>query len=472
MTQTRSPAAERANGRRFPFRRSDVIAFAVAVLVIAVSRLVGVLLTRAGRDMVLPWPPLVAFWHPHVGWGTPLAVIVALLGLRLQQSAAGLSWRRLLVSGWLLMLAWLCSLALIDGFRNGWVDVLLDPNEYLHDLPRITNAHTFLITFSSHIRYGSQPELAWTTHVAGHPPLATLVFYALGKIGLSGGFWAGTLCIVASSLVAISLPVAIRQLAGEAPARRLVPLVALFPGAVWMGVSADGMFAGVAITGLAVCALAATRTGPAGRIGLGLVGGLLLGAALFLSYGLAVYAVVGLTALIITAVRHGRRVWPAWIGAAVGVLIVFALFAALGFNWFEGLSQLKVRYFTSVASRRPYSYFVYADLGAWLISSSPLLAVGVVRAARALKNGAGRGRPARNWDESVPVALICLSGLLTTLLADLSALSKAETERIWLTFGLITFTGLALLRGRAARWALIGTAATALLVNHLLDTGW
>jgi hypothetical protein len=29
-----------------------------------------------------------------------------------------------------------------------------------------------------------------------------------------------------------------------------------------------------------------------------------------------------------------------------------------------------------------------------------------------------------------------LSGVLAALVADLSALSKAETERIWLTFGL------------------------------------
>lgn len=474
MTQTRpsttgSPGAGLAERRHgFPFVRSDVIAFAAAIAVIALSRLIGVLLTDAGQDMVLPWPPLVAFWHPHVGWGTPLAVIAALLGLRLQQQAAGMSWRQLLLFGWLLMLGWLCSLALIDGFHQGWTNVLLDPNEYLHDLPRISSAHAFLSTFTSHIRYGTQPELAWTTHVAGHPPLATLVFYALSKIGLGGGFWAGTLCIVASSVVAVSLPVAVHGLAGEAPARRLVPLIALFPGAVWMGVSADGMFAGVALSGLALSVLAATRGALRSRIVLGLIGGLLLGASVFMSYGLAVYAVVVLTALVITVVRNGPRAWPAWVAAVIGAVVVFAMHLVLGFNWFSGLSQLKIRYFTSVASRRPYSYFVYADIGAWLISCSPLLAIGIGRAIQAVRAGV-RGR---TWDESLPVALLCLSGLLAALLADLSALSKAETERIWLTFGIVAFSGLALLRGRAARWALIGTAANALLVNHLLDTGW
>ena len=468
VQESASGAVRSPHRSGFPFDLSDVVAFAGGVAVIVISRAAGLWLTAHGHDMVLPYPPLVAFWEPHVGWGTPLAVIVVLIGLALQQRAPGMSFRRLVVSGWLLMLGWLCSLTLIDGFHRGWTRVLLDPNEYLHDLPRIQNAHTFLVTFVSHIRYGTQPELAWTTHVAGHPPLATLVFYGLRQIGLGGGFWAGTLCIVASSLVAISLPVALRHLAGDSPARRMVPLIALFPGAVWMGVSADGMFAGVALTGLAVSVLAATRVSLAGRIGLGLLGGLLLGATVYLSYGLSVYAVTVLTALVITVLRYGARVWPAWIAVLVGALVVAATFLALGFNWYSGFTQLKVRYYTSVAHRRPYYYFVYADLGAWLISSSPLLCIGVVRAVRALREG----RRLRQWSEAVPVALLCLSGLVTALLADLSGLSKAETERIFLTFGVVTFSGLALLRGRAARWALIGIAANALLVNHLLHTGW
>jgi hypothetical protein len=58
------------------------------------------------------------------------------------------------------------------------------------------------------------------------------------------------------------------------------------------------------------------------------------------------------------------------------------------------------------------------------------------------------------------------------LVADLSGLSKAETERIWLAFGAVAYAGLALLSGRRASWALAGCASTALLVNHLFDTGW
>ncbi len=70
------------------------------------------------------------------------------------------------------------------------------------------------------------------------------------------------------------------------------------------------------------------------------------------------------------------------------------------------------------------------------------------------------------------IAALALSGVLAALLADLSALSKAETERIWLTFGVLASSALALLRGRAAAWTLAGCAGTALLVNHLFRTGW
>jgi hypothetical protein len=78
-------------------------------------------MNRRGLPIVLPRPPLLAFWYPHVGWGTPLAVLCVLLGLRLQQLVKDLPWRRLLLSGWLLNLSWMCSLTLVDGLQRGWI---------------------------------------------------------------------------------------------------------------------------------------------------------------------------------------------------------------------------------------------------------------------------------------------------------------------------------------------------------------
>jgi broad specificity phosphatase PhoE len=133
----------------------------------------------------------------------------------------------------------------------------------------------------------------------------------------------------------------------------------------------------------------------------------------------------------------------------------------------SGLTQLRVRYYQGIASQRPYAYFVWADLAAWLVSCSPLLAAGVVRAVTAVS----RWRR-EDWSQERVVALVTLGGLLAALAADVSGMSKAETERIWMAFGLVTYTSVALLRGRQARVALVGAAAWALLVNHLLDTGW
>lgn len=60
--------------------------------------------------------------------------------------------------------------------------------------------------------------------------------------------------------------------------------------------------------------------------------------------------------------------------------------------------------------------------------------------------------------------------LLALLVADVSGMSKAETERIWLPFAMWLLPSCAFLTG--ARGWLAAQAALALLVNHLLLTGW
>ena len=447
-------------------RRTDLLALAAALLLVAVAAVVGRVLTARGAQLFLGDPPLLGVWDPHVGAGTPLALGCLVVGLALQRVAAELPWRRLLLAGWLLDLAWLCSLALVDGYRRGWSQVLLDPNEYLHDLPRISDPAAFLRTFTDYIAFSATVDgtEVWTTHVAGHPPLATLVFWVLDRVGLGGGGWAGALCILVSSVAAVALPVALYELGAPAAARRLVPFAALFPGAVLMAVSADGLFAGVAAGGLALVCRGAAR----GRPAAGSAGGLLLGAAVFLSYGLVLFGVVVAVAGVLGLRQHGlRRVAGPWLAAVLGVLAVAGLHLAAGFNWLTGLAELRIRYYQGIASVRPYSYFVYADLAAWLLACSPLLAVGAGRSVAALADA--RGRP---WSQDRVVASVALAGVLAALLADLSGLSKAETERIWLAFGVVSWTGLALLRGPAAAWGLLGGAGSALLLNHLVRTGW
>ncbi|MDU0303061.1 hypothetical protein NUG23_22075, partial [Streptomyces sp. PAL114] len=68
------------------------------------------------------------------------------------------------------------------------------------------------------------------------------------------------------------------------------------------------------------------------------------------------------------------------------------------------------------------------------------------------------------------LALLVGSALLALLIADLSGMSKAETERIWLPFALWLLPAGSFLPG--PRGWLAGQAAVALLLNHLVLTGW
>ena len=225
----------------------------------------------------------------------------------------------------------------------------------------------------------------------------------------------------------------------------------------------SGLFAGVAASGLALVCVGAARGRPLASV----AGGLLLGSAIFLSYGLVLFGVVVLVAVAVTVRMRGlRRVVVPWLVATAGVVAVAAVHLVYGFSWLNGLAQLRIRYYQGIASQRPFAYFVYANFAAWLFCCSPLLAVGLARAVGVLRRRETRSAPDR------VAALISLAGLTAAVLADVSALSKAETERIWLAFGVAASTGLALLRGRVAVWALLGCGVSALLVNHLLYTGW
>ena len=96
--------------------------------------------------------------------------------------------------------------------------------------------------------------------MSGHPPGALLTFVWLDRIGLGGGAWAGLLCLLVGSSAAAAIVVAVRAVADEATARLAAPFVAVAPTAIWIAVSADGYFAGVAAWGIALLALAARRT--------------------------------------------------------------------------------------------------------------------------------------------------------------------------------------------------------------------
>ncbi|MFY1670594.1 hypothetical protein ACN27G_11610 [Plantactinospora sp. WMMB334] len=446
-----------------PRRHADAVVVAVEAALLAAAIGVGALLNARGGGLHADAAPLYATWRPHAGPGTPVALLLAALvvgyGVRWARSAP---WHRLLAAGYLGALAWTLSLALVDGWSAGLAGRLTVQAEYLHEVPRVTDVGAMLAGFTGRI-LDFQPD-SWSTHTAGHPPGALLVFVWLDRIGLGGGAAAGLACVIVGATVAVSVPVTLRALGAEEAARAVWPFLVLFPGAVWVGASADGIFAGVVAAGLALLAVRGRWAA--------LPGGLLLGFALHLSYG---FALVGLLALTVVALRARDRL-GVLVVAAVAVAAVVAGFTVAGFWWWDGYELVVRRYYQGWAAERPYGYWVWANLAALLLSAGPVVGPALRRAVAAAasavrpllrrRRGAERcPRPAGGATVWLPVA-----AAVVVLLADLSGLSKAEVERIWLPFAVWLLVATAHLPARQRTGWLAVQAGTALAINHLLWT--
>lgn len=448
--------------------RADLIAAFLALALVAAANLVITWGHWYSYFKIFVWaPPLFGDWHPHIGPGTPLAVVIAILVIaRGPELAARLRWRTLLGLAYLVGVAWTIAVPLVDGWVRGMPGRLASADEYLVDVPRITDIPQFLRTFTSHILSGHPGN--WATHVAGHPPAATLVFVWLDRIGLGGPNAAALICVLAGGLTVVAVPTTIRALGNDQAARAVVPFLVLLPGGAIAGVSADWLFAGVSATGVALLALgavglrSAAPRWPVRPVLLCLAAGLVLGYSIFLSYGLVLFGLVPLAVLIVA--RGLRAVIP----AVVGVAVVVAVFAAGGFWWLDGYHLVIQRYYQDVGRTRPYNYWVWANLACLVLITGPVLAAGLrrgaVRAVEIIR--------VRTWTREVTVLALMLAAALAVAAADESGLSKAETERIWLPFAVWLVAGASLLPARHRRWWLVAQVVVALVVKHLVWTQW
>ncbi|MEU4473953.1 hypothetical protein [Micromonospora sp. NPDC023888] len=439
-------------------RSADLIVLGAEVALLAAAVTVGVLLNHRGVRLHADAAPLYATWQPHLGPGTPVALLVAALfvwrGTRWGTTAR---WPRLLVVGYLATVLWTLSLALVDGWSAGLTERLTVQAEYLHEVPRVTDVGGMLAGFADRI-LDFQPG-SWSTHTAGHPPGALLFFVGLERIGLGGGTAAGLACVVLGATVSVSVPVTLRALGAEDAARAVWPFLVLLPGAVWVGASADGMFAAVIAAGLALLAAG-------GRPG-AVVGGLLLGFALYLSYG---FVLVGVLALTVVLLRARDRLGVLLVAAAAVVAVVVG-FSVAGFWWLDGYHLVARRYYQGWAAERPYRYWIWANLAALLLSAGPVVGPALRRAVAAVSIRPPLPTALRQRIVSAgPAVWLPIAAAVAVLAADLSGLSKAEVERIWLPFAVWLLVATAHLPGGHRRWWLVAQAGTALAVNHLLWT--
>jgi len=398
-------------------------------------------LLRGLPDLVLTWRVLLPLVVGLAGvlWGPVVA--------------ARVPWRVLLAGSAAASALWAVALALTSGWHR-LTEPLASVYEYPHDVGRVGSLGTFLSTFDDFVPADSAHP--WTTHVSGHPPGALLAFVFLDRLGLGGLGWAAAMCIAGGALAAPAVLITVRALSDHATARVAAPFVVLAPTALWIATSADALFAGVAAWGIALLASAADRAGGPGSNRRAVGGGLLLGLALYLSFGLTSLGLLALTVVLVQYRRLGTRGLLRVLGlAAAGLLAVAAVFTVSGYWWFEGLSVTtdRVRSGPSYADR-PLSFFLVANLAAAAIAAGPAAFAGL-----------GALRRCR-------LALLPVVVLAGILLSDVTGLVRGETERIWLPFTVWLPVAAAFLPVRQRRFWLMAAVVTAIVVEVAIRTEW
>lgn len=350
--------------------------------------------------------------EPRISWMSIPALAVGAAGVgSANRVARTLGWRRLLWVSAAVALAWSAGLAAWDG-AAGFTRPVASATDYLAALPLIGDVGSFLRQISS------DPS-AYPTHVRAHPPGLVLLLVALAHTGLATPTWVAVLEHVAAASSVPAVLLATREVAGERIARSAAPFLVFTPAAVaWS--SGDALYLALGSWAACLLVLAAGRRGRRSDL-MALGSGVFAAVGLFSSYGLVLLAAVPLTVAIAR-----RRFRPLAI-AILPVVATAIVVSSWGFWWFDGLEATRRAYAVSAARFRPYPYFLVANLAAALVALGPAVWVAVVR----LRNR--------------PVWLLTGGALIAILIADLSGLSKAEVERIWLPFfpWLVVATGAA-----------------------------
>lgn len=448
MTSTLAERTRRLGGPAWGL----VVAVALMVLAMVVPAVTG------WNVRVNSFPPLHADWDPRVGWGTvPSLVLAVLVARHAVDLALRLPWRWLLLAVFVGGLAWMLALAFVDG-AHGIGAILGEKYEYLRTAHRnvdVASLHRLFVSYPRRIPYSAAP-FNLSVHVAGHPAGALFFFWVLVRLGLGGGFAAGLVVTILAASTAVAVLVTMRVLGAERQARLAAPFLAFGTAAVWQAVSADAMFAAFAAWGTACLAMAATRRSVAWSV----LAGLLLGYCMMLSYGLPLLGILALAVLL------AARSWFPLVVSFVAALVPVLAFGFAGFNYLDALPAIHTRYWEGVGGRRPWTYWTFVgDFAAFAFSAGPLAF-------------AGAGALVSRWRHHLAepgtrvTALLAGAGVAMVVAADLSQMSRAEVERIWLPFAPWVLVACALLPERWRRRGLVAQVVLALVVQHLLDTGW
>ena len=364
-----------------------------------------------------------------VVWGTPLQPFLGTRGFDVQWAWAVPALLVLGVCAWQAVrvaapvhgsprtfVLWALGLALVSRLAintvrlgpAGWTDMFAGSseaqNEYLPALPATQDGlGLFLDRFAEWL-----PALP--VHAAGHPPGLISTMVALGiddAAGLSA-------LIIGVGVLTAPLTYWIgRELADEAAARLATVLWIFAPSALIYGASApDALFATLGMAAATVLVLRPSCS--ALRRWALPVGAILLAVASFFAWSLL--GMAAFAALVVLG-RDGLRRAVA-LGAACAVALgafYTGLWALTGYDVVGALRRVEEVYSYSVASVRPYALWLLGSPAAFLIGAGLPVLWFAALAVQRRRRGA-----------------VAIAGVI--VIASVLGFTKAETERIWLSF--------------------------------------
>ncbi|MEO8475925.1 MAG: DUF2064 domain-containing protein [Actinomycetota bacterium] len=420
---------------------SSVALLGAVGLFLAGTHQAGRWLQDRGTRMRVNAPPLTGNVDPRMSLGSLAAIVVGAAGAAgADRWSQRLAFRKLLWLSFGVALAWGLALAFWDG-ASGLTRSPLSAVDYLQAVPLVRSPSVFIGTFL-------ERASGFPSHVRVHPPGLVLWLWGMDRAGLGGAWWAAALEHVSAAASVPAVVLAVREIGGETQARAAAPFLMLTPAAVFWS-SGDAVFLGVGAWAASLLILSSGRQGRRADL-LALAGGVLAGAGLFLSYGLVLLGLVPLS------VAVARRRWRTLAVAALPILAWVGWPLLFGWSWVEASAVTRREYGASLARVRPYGYFVIADLAALLVAVGPAVWVAVARL-----------RDRRIW-------LLVGAALIAVAVADLSGLTKAEVERIWLPYmpWITAATGAAFVGSRQRRRWLAAGVGWALLVQLVVFSPW
>lgn len=434
--------AECPAAARFDVRR--LVVWLAVIVASAVSWWWAMQVTRDNERIYITPPGFFGHWQfvwpAALTWSIPVAIALVVVAPHVRHW----SWRWS-APAWAAgsSLLWAATLALAKGWQ-GFVHRGASKLDYRAVLGDIGSTGEFLRTFVDRLDH-------YPLHVTGHPPGYPLILSWLAHLGLASPGWEAALMVLSGAVAATALTLTVRELVDDDASRRVAVFVGVLPSAVWVVVGADGFFAALASGALLAASLATTSgASPTRQVLAGASCGLLAAVLLYCTYGAPTLLVP--TAIVLLT----RRRLLVITGAVVGFLVIVVAVTAAGFWWFDGLSATREFYIAGVAARRPYRFFLLANLvvTAWVMGPAVI-------------DGFARLADRRVW-------WLVGSAIAGIVIADASGLSKAEVERIWIPMIMIASVGVLGLddSDRSTRFWLGAQLATGIAFQAVLQGLW